>query len=296
MFLRLLRRVLCAVAGCLYACGVPAFAQDNPKEWREIETKYIFGFTTGTSIGLEGEKEVSIDSVGRFGKRDGSYSASRTKLEFEHTPNQFIQLEFGALLASHNIRDVTGLDDRNQVDFSGLFGELRYLVIGRGPGSPFGLTVSIEPEWNRRDETGGGRVSAYGLETKVAVDTELVENRVYAGFNLLYEPEMVRADGAWERESTLGLSGALAFRLASGLLVGAELGYFRHYAGLALKTFEGDALYLGPTLYWQLARKAFMTAAFATQIAGREVDNPGFALNLAEFSRYRALLKFAYEF
>ena len=293
---RLVRRTICAAAGLVCAYGSAALARDDAAEWREIETKYIFGFTTGSGIGLEGEKEFSIDSVARFGKRDGSYAAGQTKIEFEHTPTQFVQIEFGGLLASHHIRNVTDLDDRNQVDFSGFFGELRSLVIGRGPGSPLGLTVSIEPEWNRRDETSGGQVSAYGLETKIAVDTELIENRVYAGVNLLYEPEMVHAEGAWERESTLGVSVAIAFRLASDLLIGAELGYFRHYDGLALKTFEGDALYLGPTLYLQLARKAFMTAAFAAQIAGREVDNPGVALNLAEFSRSRARLKFAFEF
>src|SRR5207248_7947513 len=30
----------------------------------EIETKYIFGFTEGSSIGLEGEKEFSAETVG----------------------------------------------------------------------------------------------------------------------------------------------------------------------------------------------------------------------------------------
>jgi ABC-type lipopolysaccharide export system ATPase subunit len=42
------------------------------------------------------------------------------------TPNQYIQLEMGVLVASHNIRSVTDLDDRNQVAFSGAFGEIPY--------------------------------------------------------------------------------------------------------------------------------------------------------------------------
>ena len=51
--------------------GGAARAEDA-SSWRELETKYIFGFTTGSGIGLEGEKEFTIDTVGRFGKRDGS--------------------------------------------------------------------------------------------------------------------------------------------------------------------------------------------------------------------------------
>src|SRR5262245_13851914 len=69
----------------------------------EIETKYIFGFTEGTSIGLEGEKEVSAESVSGIGKGAGKYFATQTKLEFEHTPSQFFQFEAGALVMSHSI-------------------------------------------------------------------------------------------------------------------------------------------------------------------------------------------------
>jgi hypothetical protein len=117
-------------AGLLIAVALISFsttnsvrAQDNVSFY-EIETKYIFGFTEGSGIGLEGEKEVSMETVTRFDKRDGRNRASETKLEFETTPNQYIQLEMGALVASHNISGVAGLDDRNQVAFSGLFGEL----------------------------------------------------------------------------------------------------------------------------------------------------------------------------
>jgi hypothetical protein len=41
-----------------------------------------------------------------------------------------------------------------------------------------------------------------------------------------------------------------------------------------------DAVFVGPTLYVQIAPKIFMTAAFNTQVAGHEVDMPG-AFDLA---------------
>src|SRR5919204_6209730 len=92
-----------SVAALLLCMGGAAQlrAEEGDGTYREIETKYIFGFTSGSAIGLEGEKEVSTDTIGRFGKRDGRYAATETKFEFEHTPTQFIQLEFGALVSSH---------------------------------------------------------------------------------------------------------------------------------------------------------------------------------------------------
>src|SRR5262249_4109135 len=168
----------------------------------EIETKYIFGFTEGTSIGLEGEKEVSAESVSGFGKSAGKYFATQTKLEFEHTPSQFFQFEVGALVMSHSIGDVPDLDNRNAITFGGLFGELRYLLVERSQTSPFALTLSFEPVWRRIDETGGERVTNFELETRLHLDTELVENRVFLGVNAMYEPEWTRAgDRALDRAS-----------------------------------------------------------------------------------------------
>src|SRR6202163_2564120 len=111
-------------------CGGAAGAEDA-SSWKDIETKYIFGFTTGSGIGLEGEKEFTVDSIGRFGKRDGHYAATETKYEFEFTPSQFIQIEFGALGSTHHIGGVTDLDDRNQIALAGGFAEFRYLAIER---------------------------------------------------------------------------------------------------------------------------------------------------------------------
>ena len=124
--------------------GGAARAQDA-ESWKEIETKYIFGFTTGSGIGLEGEKEFTIDTRGRFGKRDGRYNATETKYEFEFTPSQLVQIEFGALGSTHDIAGVTDLDDRKQVAFAGGFAELRYLAIERTSSNPLSVTLAFEP-------------------------------------------------------------------------------------------------------------------------------------------------------
>jgi hypothetical protein len=168
----------------LLGCAGSARAEDA-SSWREIETKYIFGFTTGSGIGLEGEKEFTVDTIGRFGKRDGHYAATETKYEFEFTPSQFIQIEFGALGSTHNIGGVTDLDDRSQVALGGAFAELRYLAIERTSNNPLSVTLAVEPTVRRIDETSGERVRNFEFETTVNADLELMKNRLFAGFNLL---------------------------------------------------------------------------------------------------------------
>lgn len=293
-------RAIIVVAPIFIATGINARAQDNPAIYRDVETKYIFGFTEGSGIGLEGEKEFSLDTVAHMGKADGRYWASETKLEYEFTPNQYVQFELGPLVSVHSIRNVTDLDDRNQLAFSGFFGEMRYLLLDRGPSSPLAITLSAEPEWHRIDERSGARAKNFGLELKVNADLELVKNRLYLGGNLLYEPEATKdPDGTgagWEKESTGGVSAALSYRIVPSVFVGAELWYLRHYEGIWFNTYTGDAFYLGPTVYAQLGPKVFMTAAWNAQVGGHDVDDPGSSLNLAEFSRQRAKLKVAVEF
>jgi hypothetical protein len=293
---RLHTTALCAIA-CLFACANGTARAEDASSWRELETKYIFGFTTGSGIGLEGEKEFTVESLGRFGKRDGSYAATETKYEFEFTPSQFIQIEFGALGSTHNISGVTGLDDRNQAALAGAFAEFRYLAIERTSNNPLSVTLAVEPTVRRIDETSGERVRNFEFETTVNADLELMRNRLYAGFNLLYEPEVTQTviGGDTQREAAFGGSAALSLRVVSNVLIGGEVWYLRHYDAANLTSFTGDAVMLGPTLYVQFTPKIFMVAAWNTQVWGREIGNP-VSLNLAEFQRNRAKLKFAWEF
>src|SRR4249919_2926748 len=115
-------RAIIFAAPLLFSADFGARAQDNTAFYRDVETKYIFGFTEGSGIGLEGEKEFSWESVARFGKADGRYWASETKLEYEFTPNQYVQFELGPLVSTHNIKNVTDFDNRSQVAFGGFFG------------------------------------------------------------------------------------------------------------------------------------------------------------------------------
>ena len=291
--------VYSVIAGTLIALSNAgaARAQDG---FYEVETKYIFGFTEGSGIGLEGEKEFSTETVARIGKADGRYWASETKLEYEFTPNQYVQFELGPLVSTHKIKNATDLDNRNDVAMSGFFGEMRYLVLERNASSPLAVTLSAEPEWHRIDETSGTHVTNLGLELKVNADLELIKNRLFLGGNLLYEVEGTKdpdhIGAGCEKESIGGVSGALSYRVIPAVFIGVEAWYLRHYDGSFFDAFTGDAVFIGPTLYAQLGRKAFMTAAWNAQVSGHDVDVSGSKLNFGEFTRSRAKLKFAVEF
>jgi len=289
--------VTAAVVAVAMATGSVAARAQDAGEFHELETKYIFGnFTVGSSIDEEGEKAFEPETEADFGKRGGKYGVSETELEFEYTPTQFMQVAFGPTVSYYNIHGVPGLDDLNAVAVNGFEAEFRPIIVDRGPSMPFAITASIEPEYHSRDETSGAQVANFGVENKLEADTELIKNRLFLAFNALYEPETTRDLGMWTKESTWGVSSALAYQIIPKVVVGADLWYLQHYDGLAFNNFTGDAVYLGPTFYWQIAPKILMSAAWQTQIAGREAGIVPANLDLADFSRQRARLLFEFEF
>jgi hypothetical protein len=276
------------------ASTFPLFA-DGP--FHEIESKYIFGFTDGSDIGAEGEKAIELETTAGFARRGGRYAAIEQELEFEHVVTQNFGYELSAHGVHTNIRNVEGMDDAKRMAFGGLSAKFRYLVLGRGPESPIGLTVSVEPEWARVEVDTGANAQIWGAKFKVAADTELVTNRLYLGANLIYAPEVVRDPGVsgWERGSSFGITSALAYRLTPTITVGAEVEHYRVFDGLYLNYQSGHAWYVGPTMQIQFTKKIKLAAAFSTQVAGHSVGDPR-RLDLTNFEKYRANMKFEVEF
>jgi hypothetical protein len=269
----------------------------NADTFGELETKYIFGnFTIGSSTDKQGDKAFEPETEANFGKRGGHYAVAETELEFEYSPTQFLQIELGPTVSSYDISNVPGLDDRHMTGVNGFEADVRSVILDRGS-SPFAVTASFEPEFHSLDETSGASVSNYGLENRLEADAELIKNRLYFGSNLLYEPETTRDSlGAWDNESTWGISSALAYQIIPRVVVGVDLWYLQHYDGVGFNTFTGDAVYLGPTFYWHIAHHVLMSAAWETQIAGHEVGATPGNLDLTDFSHARARLLFEFEF
>lgn len=290
--------IVLAADGRVYAQSALAGGTPTAADvFHEAESKYMFGFLDGADIGNEGEMAFEYEATGSFQKRGGSYKAIEHEFEFEHVPTQNFAYELSAHAITHAISGVEDLDDRNSTQFSGASAKLRYLILGRGPGSPIGLTISAEPDWARVDDTDGTAMQSYSSEFRLVADTELIPNRLYGALNLIYAPEIAKpADaGEWERSSSAGIGLGLTYRFTPTLALGVATEYDRAYDGLALRTFDGHALFVGPTSQINITRKVLLAVAFMAQVAGHAVDDPR-PLDLANFERYRGNLKLEFEF
>jgi len=262
-----------------------------------LETTHLFGFTLGSDVNDVGEKEAESESTGRFGKAAGSYTALSQQLSVKFVPFQDFSIEPGVGVAYHDMFGVPGVDDRQQMAFDAVSLEMRYRILNREH-SPFGLTLGADPHGGRVDDLTGEPVDRYGTDFWIIADKELISDRVFAAFNLFYQPEASRlgATGIWEHQSQLGTSAAMALQVHPGVFVGAEARYTRSYDGLAFGTLEGNALFVGPTFYARFSERAWVSAAWNAQVAGRAVNAASGALDLANYERYQAKLRFGYNF
>jgi hypothetical protein len=263
---------------------------------KDLETTHLFGFTLGSDVNDVGEKEAESETTGRFAKGSGSYAALEQAAAIKFIPFENFSIEPGLGVAYHRISGVPGLDDRRQLAFDTVTLEMRYRVLNRER-APIGLTLGIDPHWGRVDDISGEPVNRYGADLWIIADRELVSDRVFAAFNLSYQPDAIRSriTGAWEHQSTLGTSVAMAAQLRPGVLLGAEARYMRSYDGMGLDTLTGRALFIGPTFYAKFAACCWVSAAWSIQVAGGAVNDGG-SLDVANFERHQAKLRFGYNF
>lgn len=284
--------LLIVAIGAFAASGTGAHAQEHGQE---IDTEHLFVFSTGTDIGEVGERELESDTGDRFGMAGGRYSAFSQRFEAAFVPASDFRLAASASAANFDIAGVSGLDDRKSTAFEELSFEARYRLMDRAR-SPFGLTIGVEPGWGLADETSGEPADRYSVAFAMLADKELVDGLLVSVFNIIYEPEATRtrASGEWSHESTLSLTGALTMQIRPNLFLGAEAQYLRKYEGLGLDRLAGYATFLGPSLCWH-PKGFYLAASLGIQVAGHAV---GFSdrLDLVNFERYRARLRFGFNF
>lgn len=262
----------------------------------ELETTHLFGFTLGSDVNDVGEKEAELENTGLFGKLDGTYAAVSSELGVKFIPFHNFSIEPEASFAYHDISGVPGLDDRNQGALEAITFETRYRLLERTQ-APFGLTLGLDPHTGGVDDVSGAPVEQYGAQFLIAADRELIENRLFGAVNLTYEPDAtrIRPTSMWQHESDFGTSAALSVVLHPGILAGAEVRYLSAYDGLGLDTFAGRAFFIGPTFYWKISDLYWMSAAWSIQVAGHAAGDVG-ALDLTNFERNQAVLRFGYNF
>jgi hypothetical protein len=261
-----------------------------------IDTEHLFGFMIGTDVGNVGEREFQSQTTGGFSKNGGRYRAISQELELEFVPARNFRIEIGSAFAAHDINGVPGLEDRRQLSWQGVSVDLRYRFLNRDA-APFGLTVAAESHADRIDETTAAAVRNYGTQFALAFDREVVPNVAVAALNLIYQPEWTRlvGTGAAEQESTIGAALGVMAQIRRGVFLGAETRYLRRYEGIGLQELAGQALFIGPTAYFQLSERSRLTASWSVQAWGRPAGSNA-ALDLVNFERHQARLVFGVNF
>ena len=261
-----------------------------------IDTEHIYGFMIGADVGSPGEREFQATTTGRFSKQAGAYQALGQQLELEFVPIKYFRIEVGTTFAAYDIASVPGLVDRTQGDWQGATLDLRYRFLDRET-ALFGLTLALEGHGNRIDETTASRARNYGTELTLVLERDLIPGLAVATLNLGYQPEWTHFSGApaAEQDSTLAVALGIMAQVRPGFLLGGEARYFRRYEGIGLDEPAGEALFVGPTAYFQLSERARLTATWSLQAWGRPAGT-GATLDLVNFERQQARLVFGLSF
>lgn len=261
-----------------------------------IDTEHIYGFMIGSDVGSPGEREFQATTTGGFSKQAGTYQAFGQQLELEFVPVKNFRIEIGTTLSAYDIASVPGLSDRSQAGWQGAGLDLRYRFLDRET-ALFGLTLALESHGNRIDDTTAARAKNYGTELTLALERDLVPGLAVATLNLGYQPEWTHFAGVptAQQDSTLAVAFGIMAQVRPDFLLGGEARYFRRYDGIGLEELGGEALFIGPTAYFQLSERARLTATWSIQAWGRSTGASA-TLDLVNFERQQARVLFGLNF
>lgn len=261
----------------------------------DIDTEHIFAFMIGSDIGRVGEREFQSETTGRFGKAGGRYRIGEQEFGLELVPTHDLRIELGSGISAYDMAGIPGVSDQRGFAWQGASIDIRYRLLDR-EAAPVGMTLAFGGDVSRLDEGYAQRVSGWGAGLRLALDRELAPG-VIGALNLLYQPEWTRYSdtGRLEREAVLGASFGMMTQARPGFLVGGEVRYVRHYDGVGLNELAGQALFVGPTAYFQLSERTRLTVSWSSQVWGRS-DGSGSALDLVNFERHQARLVYGVNF
>lgn len=281
----MMRSVLVAVAMLAPACAIAG----------DIDTEHIFAFMIGSDIGHVGEREFQSETTGRFGRAGGRYRMGEQEFELELVPTRDIRIELGSSISAYDLAGIPGVADRRGFAWQGASIDIRYRFLDRET-APVGMTLAFGGDVSRLDEGRAQRVNGLGAGLRLALDREIAPG-VIGAINLLYQPEWTRFSdtGRLDREAAIGASLGVMMQARAGVLIGGEARYMRRYEGVGLNELAGQALFVGPTAYFQLTDRTRLTASWSAQVWGRS-EGGGSALDLVNFERHQARLVYGVNF
>jgi hypothetical protein len=282
----------------------PAFAADLPSrkaapaappvlsacsESEGIPTD-AFGFTTGSDVADVGSFGASLTYNGGFGVRDGRQAAHGMQLQGSY--GLFPCFEIGPyLLVGYTDATIAGTKADNRSVGAGV--EMKYRLLGRDLHG-IGLTVIVDPSFNRVDPTGAGNFTTYNTGLRIFADKTLVPGKLYAALNLSHDLTWT-GPSPYLRSSTFTVGGSLAWQLLDGLYLSGEVRHQRRHNELGFGKEAGYATFAGPGIFWQASKQFAISAAYNVQVAGKAKGQPG-DLDITNFSQHVVKVKAAYSF
>src|SRR5258706_960242 len=281
-----------------------AFALWIPAPWLLTEAcadENLWGYLYGTDTLPAGANEVYLWTTSRNQKGKGNYRAWDTQLEFEHGFTDRFQASFYLNGRSHQISGGALADGPERtlhrgLEFNGVNVEFKYNVLSVYK-DLFGLSLYIEPEYQRIDKISGERMNGFGLESKLILQKNFFDDQLALAYNLTVEPEWAKFKASGEREKELEFEQTVgaSYRFFPYWFGGIEGRYLAVYP--EFKRRESDAYFLGPNIHYA-AERWWFTFTFLPQIAG----NPPIAgrnnngRQLSENERYEYRFKIAFNF
>jgi hypothetical protein len=252
-----------------------------------FDTEHIFGFAEGSDIGPQGEGEIESFTVGSFGASGGNFNVGNDT-SARYTITDELRLSIGTLTDYFHIRDVQGLRDRSAAEFSGITTEARWNILNRLT-SPFGMSLSIDPEWRRTEAASARQDGNYSVTTALLIDKEVIPGRFFAALNLIHSASFLPLAGRWEHDDSFSVILSGSYAITPEIVLGAEI----IHENLAQNgCLNAHALFIGPELFLRLEKNLTASVAWATQIP----DAAARQLDVVNFERHQLGLRFAYDF
>jgi len=261
----------------------------------------LWGYLYGADTLPKGGTELYNWLTLRTGKGKGTYRGWDEMLELEHGFTDRFQASFYLKGRSHRIAGGALEDDEDRklarsLDFNGVNLAFKYNLLSVYQ-DLFGLSLYLEPAYSRIDKISGERINQFGLESKLILQKNFIDDQLALAYNLTLEPEWAKFKASGEKEEELEVEHAvgLSYRVAPRWFLGLEGRYHTEYPDF--KGPQEGAFFLGPNVHYA-AEKWWFTFTFLPQVAGHP-PTPGRGRNgleLEEHERYEFRLKLAWVF
>jgi len=283
-------RPILALAPLLGALPLAAHADEN-----------YFGYTYGAETLPAGANEAYFWWTHRTGKGEGDFSADDIQLEYEHGWTDHFQTSVyltgrafdysGGAIEDEETGEAESLD-RN-LDFDGVKFEMKW-NLRSAERDGYGLALYLEPEYSTLHRPDGERFKEVGIESKLILQKNFLEDQLITAYNLTLEPEWEKEDGAWERELYVENSAGVSYRFAPNWFAGVETRLDMAYPEYDEREFW--AWFAGPTLHYG-GQKWWATLTWMPQVKGGPTDpDRSTRLHLEERERTEVRLKTGFNF